>query len=147
VIGFDCGLGVLKTCRRDAVAGTEGKETLVPEICVTAPRMSAGCGAESGLTVIAATAANESTLPQVESSTTFIRENWPISQSKSTAGRRTDVCIGVRGHSGTPKLVLPLRDGKGSYEHNGGYDDGKACSGAGESSALPKLSVIGDCDT
>ena len=108
--------------------------------------MSAGCGAGSGLTVIAATAANESPLPQAESSTTFIRENWPISQSKSTAGCRTNVCIGVRDHFGMPKFVLPLRDGKGSYEHEGGYDDGKACGGAGDPSALSKMSAICDCD-
>jgi hypothetical protein len=86
VTGLDCGLGVLKTCRREAVAGIERR---VPQTAVTSAtisRMSAGWGAEGGMTVIAATAANESPLPrtrELESSKMSIRENWSMKASMS----------------------------------------------------------------
>jgi len=84
VAGLDCGLGVLKTCRREAVAGTEGKGWWAAVICVNAPRISAGWGAGGGITVIAATAENGSPLSrrrELESSKMFIRENWSMRSS------------------------------------------------------------------
>lgn len=57
VIGLDWGLGVSKTWRRDAVAGTESRGTRVCTIRVAVPRMRAGRGAGKGITVMAATAA------------------------------------------------------------------------------------------
>lgn len=77
VIGLDCGLGVLKTCRRDAVAGTESRGARTGAVCIAVPRMRAGRGAGKGTTVMAATAAHESTLPrerEPESSRIFILE-------------------------------------------------------------------------
>lgn len=91
--------------------------------------MSAGWGAEGGMIVIAATAAKELSFPrrrELESSKMFIRENRPISPSTSNEERRAIVFVGNRSHFNTPKLVVPFLDGKGSYEHEGGYDNGKA---------------------
>lgn len=89
VTGLDCGLGVLKTWRPDAVAGTESRGARVGAICITVPRMRAGRGAGKGMTVMAATAANESTLPrerEPESSRTFILEKRSTSPSMSNGG-------------------------------------------------------------
>lgn len=77
VICLDWGLGVSKTWRRDAVAGTVGRETQIGAICVAIARMRAGKGAGKGITVMAATAANELTLLRErgpESSSMFILE-------------------------------------------------------------------------
>lgn len=79
-----------KTWRRDAVAGTESRETQTGVIRVAAPRMRAGRGAGKGITVMAATAANESTLPrerEPESSSMFILEKRSVSSSMSNVGR------------------------------------------------------------
>jgi hypothetical protein len=103
------------------------------------PRMRAGKGAGKGITVMAATAAKESTLPRErnpESSKRFILEKRSTSPSISNVGRRTAVVVGCRSHFGAPKFVTPFFDGKGSYEHEGGYDDGNACKGARGSSGL-----------
>lgn len=107
--------------------------------------MRAGRGAGNGITVMAATAANESTLPrerESESSSMFILEKRSTSPSMSNAGRRTAVVIGRRSHFGAPKVVTPFFDGKGSYAHEGGNDDGNACKGARGSSGLHRSSVI-----
>jgi hypothetical protein len=94
---------------------------------------------------MAATAADESMLPRergLESSNTFILEKQSTSSSMSNLGRRTAVVIGRRSHFGAPKFVTPFFDGKGSYEHEGGYDDGNACKGARGSSGLHRLFAI-----
>lgn len=143
--GLDCGLGVSKTCWRDAVAGTDGRGPRTGVIFVIVPRMSAGWGAEGGMMVIAATAANELSLPrerELESSKMFIRENWAINPSISNEGRATTVFDGDRSHLGAPKFVTPFLDGKGSYELGGGYDDGNACGGAIDSRGLYEVSLI-----
>lgn len=113
-------------------------------ICVAVPRTRAGKGAGKGITVMAATAANESTLPRergLESSSIFILEKQSTSPSMSNVGRRTAVVIGRRSHVGAPKFVKPFFDGKGSYVHEVGYLDGNACKGARGSSGLHRLSV------
>jgi hypothetical protein len=114
-------------------------------ICVAIPRMRAGKGAGKGITVMAATAADESTLPRErgpESSSMFILEKQSTSPSMSNIARRTAVVIGRRSHVGVPKFVTPFFDGKGSYEHERGYDDGNACKGARGSSGLHWLSAV-----
>jgi hypothetical protein len=145
VIGLDWGLGVSKTWRRDAVAGTACRGTRMGAICVAVPRTRAGKGAGKGITVMATTAANESTLPrerEQESSRMFILEKRSTSSSMSNVGRRTAVFVGRWSQFGTPKFVTPFFDGKGSYEHEGGYDDGNACKGARGSSGLHRLSTM-----
>lgn len=117
VTGLDCGLGVSKTCRREAVAGTEGRGLSTGMIFTMIPRMRAGWGAEGGVTVIAAIAENESPFPrrrELESSKMFIRENWFMKSSMSNGACRTDEFCGLRSHSGVPKFVTPSLDGKGS---------------------------------
>lgn len=146
MIGLDCGLGVLKTWRRDAVAGTESRGAQIGAICATVPRMKAGRGAGKGIIVMAATAADESALTrerEPESSRIFILEKRSTSPSISKGGRRTAMFVGRRSHFGAPKFVTPLLDGKGSYEHEGGYEDGNACKGAKRSSGLHWLSTVG----
>jgi hypothetical protein len=145
VICLDWGLGVSKTWRRAAVAGTECRGARKGEICIGVPRMRAGRGAGKGMIVMAATAANESILPRergLESSRMFILEKRSTSPSTPNVGCRTAVVIGRRSHLGAPKFVTPFFDGKGSYEHDGGYDDGNACKGARGSSGLQRLSAI-----
>jgi hypothetical protein len=91
--------------------------------------MRAGRGAGKGITVIAATAANELTLPrerEPESSKMFILEKQSTSSSMSNVERRTAVFTGRRSHFGAPKFVTPFLEGKGSYEHEVGYDVGNA---------------------
>jgi hypothetical protein len=108
---------VSKTWRRDAVAGTASRGTRMGATCVAVPRMRAGKGAGKGITVMAATAAKESTLPRErgpESSSMFILEKQSTSPSISNVGRRTAVVIGRRSHVGAPKLVTPFFNGKGS---------------------------------
>lgn len=144
VTGLDCGLGVLKTCRREAVAGTERREPQTAVTFATVLRMSAGWGAEGGMTVIAATAAKELSFPRMESSKMFIRENRSISVLISIEGRRIVALAGNRNHFGAPKFIAPFLDGKGSYEHEGGYDDGKAWGGAKDSRGLHEASLIDD---
>lgn len=107
--------------------------------------MRAGRGAGKGITVMAATAADESALPrerELESSSMFILEKRSTSPSISNVGCRTAVVIGHRSHFGAPKFVTSNFDGNGSYEHEGGYEDGNACKGARGSSGLRRLSAI-----
>lgn len=148
---------MLKTWRRAAVAGTECRGARTGAICVGVPRMRAGRGAGKGITVMAATAANESTLPrerEPESSSMFILENRSTSPSMSNVGCRTVVVIGRRSHFGAPKFVTPFFEGKGSCEKEGGCDDGNACKSARGSSGLHWLSatdiisspcLVGEC--